>query len=516
MRSRLLLLGCLLLTGCVDAVDDDDATPDDVADDDDTPAYRDGPGPPAAGQGVCEEVRSQSAWCIAHGALGLPSRAVGLDDGVVCEVDAYVVAAGRSSIGMAGDEAAAWNDGLLIGDLAAGEGWHTAAQSAEATGVTEFSGGWVTLRGFSEVSWYPDLDGVTAGVGGTTFPWEPSASRIAGGDTHLLAAWHAGSEVDVFDVLTEEARTVPLQGFDGWIHGLDYLPGDGRIALLTDDGVQLFDADSGAPEGTFALASDWGYSAGLSCHAPVLTEPPGAPPAWTFPAPASAPTIAQCGEVTDQSRWCVYRGEEVSVAVGLDDGARCSLAPGGPLTTGGVATMASRATPTTDGLATCALGVLSSWDPTGRTLLTSIPAPCLGLDYDGGGVLAHEQTLGPMVFARYTDLEALRAGSPDWTTTLDVAGAAGWVAGTDRVYVTPFEFGSLAEYALPSGEHIQTRQIPWAYGSQLAILSSGELVMMDLATDELVLLDPATLAVLQRWAVDDPSSDSVLNCYPTL
>ena len=514
MRSRLLLLGCLLFTGCVDAVDDDDATPDDVADDDDTPAYQDGPGPPAAGHGVCEEVRSQSAWCIAHGALGLPSRAVGLDDGVVCEVDAYVVAAGRSSIGMAGDEAAAWlRNGVLAGNLASGEGSHRTATNPEVDGITELSGGWVALQGWREVAWYPDLEALALGAGGTTLPWEPFADLIGGGDTHLIGAGSQGDEVAVLDVVSEEAMSVPLQGFDGPIDGVDYLPGDTRFAVLSNRDIYVFEAETGAPAGTFQTTDGYDYLTGLSCHGPA-GKPVPTPTTWTVPNPAATPSIGQCDQVTDQSRWCVYRGETSDIGIGLDDGAWCFV-EGGPFAAWEGRGLSPRVTPTADGVAGCQGGVLASWDPTGTTLVASLSEPCFGLDYDDGAVLAQEQLFGPLTLSRYADFEALRAGESDWTTTLDGASVEAWVAGPDRVYVTPTGFGYLEEYALPSGEHIQTRPVPWAYGDHLAILASGELMMVDLVVDELVMLDPATLTELQRWPVADPSEVPRLNCYPT-
>jgi len=256
-RWTVLILSAMFWTGCVgtfvepddDTVGDDDVADDDVADDD-TVADDD-----VADDDDSGESAASRCWTTAPIDGQLAVLQINVDVDTYHEVGRYGSGLDDSfhtaGIAELGDELiAAGYDGNTTRwtriDRVTGEteiGLATAEWSVAATpsgNLATFCGG-----GYCE---YASFDALQEGWPVHHANGDYLASRLAVEDGQVYGAWHSTSEIEVYDRLTGALlRTVPLEGWDGWVWGIGVH--DGLIHLLDGDfsepRVARFDGETG-------------------------------------------------------------------------------------------------------------------------------------------------------------------------------------------------------------------------------------------------------------------------------
>jgi hypothetical protein len=236
----------------------------------------------------CTAVAAESAACISivDGGLAL----LGADSGTICpfgenEAGTFPDPSG-ASVGWLGEVLyqCTYDEGLVRIDLRSG-----ARERLEmpCEAVTDHDGTLLVAPGYQgriddlgsvyQVNGYRGL----LSAGGTRLELSTSNSRFTAHAGQLYSAWHATDTIDVQDLDTgASVRQVPLEGYDGWIFGLD-VTDDGRlfVAGMDDDGtlLMIFDAESGVRLGEHRLGGHW-RAAGLACRAAGSRRSRGNPP----------------------------------------------------------------------------------------------------------------------------------------------------------------------------------------------------------------------------------------------
>jgi len=156
------------------------------------------------------------------------------------------------------------------------------------TAVADIDGTLLVRRGTMGDPWstdyatYPDFAAVQAGAPSTVTNYTPDIERItATGDT-LISSWHSDDHVAMHDLVTGAwGGDVPLDGYDGWVLGMDVVAGQLIVNTWFSNPLRqvAFDLATGAR--TCELPSVGGsldMLDGLACKRGEGSEPPPQPP----------------------------------------------------------------------------------------------------------------------------------------------------------------------------------------------------------------------------------------------
>jgi RNA polymerase sigma factor (sigma-70 family) len=137
-------------------------------------------------------------------------------------------------------------DRLLVFDLATG----ATTSVARACDAVTAMGDQIYVQSLRHGSLheYPDLAALIEDRPARILPG-PFASRLGPGHGRLLAAWHSDHEVLAVDLATASSQPIPLQDYDGWIHGL-FENADVRLVIPQSGGIHLYDTVSGQRVGS--------------------------------------------------------------------------------------------------------------------------------------------------------------------------------------------------------------------------------------------------------------------------
>lgn len=133
--------------------------------------------------------------------------------------------------------------------------------------VAEYEGGLMVMRGRMQgLAWFDSFEAAARRQASCLPGFTPYASRIAVHGTRGYFAWHSTHEVQTVDFARGgQLRTLRLDGYDGWIMGMD-ATSDGRLLILGPEaGIHVFDAATGAARGQLPLAKMGSLVNGLAC-----------------------------------------------------------------------------------------------------------------------------------------------------------------------------------------------------------------------------------------------------------
>ena len=227
----------------------------------------------------CAAVAAESATCLSI--LDGGPALVGVDSGTVCSLGGsqWTGSADPSgaSVGWLGEVLyqCTYGDGLVRIDL---RSWARELLEMPCEAVADDGDSLLVKPGYSGSGDIFDLGGVyrvngyqglLAGEASRLPQLSISNERFTVNRGLVYSAWHSTNTIDVDDLVTGAAvRQVTLEGYDGWIFGLD-VTDDGRlfVAGMDDAGtlLMIFDARSGARLGQHRIGAPWG-AAGLACR----------------------------------------------------------------------------------------------------------------------------------------------------------------------------------------------------------------------------------------------------------
>jgi hypothetical protein len=239
----------------------------------------------------CEALTAESNYCMVADTyrndfgdepLVTKLQMVGLDSGTVCgslPVDLDIFA--QASLAWMGDYAymCAYDRGLARVSLVDGS-IDIASLPCDAVAVQ--NGGLVVLLAYNgqeylggdgAAPWYvvrfASFEDVVEREPEVVYEMAPWASRMAAHDDTLYFAWHATDTIELAGLANgAEFQSLVLQDFDNWIMGMD-VTDDGTLVIGSsyDTGgrIHLFDAATGALEGTIENGFDDRLLAGLDC-----------------------------------------------------------------------------------------------------------------------------------------------------------------------------------------------------------------------------------------------------------
>jgi hypothetical protein len=143
--------------------------------------------------------------------------------------------------------------------------------------VTTDDGGLVARVGgpvddvpFGLLAQFADFDHIAVREAEHIFALDPYATRIAVEGNQAYFSWHAASTVETAKLADgEPINSIPLEGFDNWIMGMDVL-GDGQLAItswIDTEALYVFDAETGAATGQIPSELPARLGGGLKCVA---------------------------------------------------------------------------------------------------------------------------------------------------------------------------------------------------------------------------------------------------------
>ena len=471
--------------------DDDDSTGDDddsaIGDDDDS-AEPDGPfgtTPSFPGLWGCSAIRAQSAWCVLPGDDYSPTYLIGIDDGTSCLLDDFRFQSG-SSVSVLGGDFESRETGQTF-NASTGLGTRDPNVSNEVFPMTNYGNGWAEM----DDPWGPVMWAAAAtGFGGplVTFPFDLRASQLAGGDESIVTSWHSTEEVDIYNPVTGVTTNLVLGGYDGWVLGLDFLPGDQELAIIGwDREVRVFDVVAGTQLHNYPVPGPYGTN-GLACFGP---EPAGGPrpvPSGPLSASAAEPTISGCAAEFAESAYCLSTfPQDNSKVVGLDTGTVCTLATEGLFGDPSPNDPVSSQVATVEGFSQCNEGLMEVWNDAIGLFDWFVPAaPCGGMRQWSGGVVTDD----PLGVAVYASLADVKDGLP--TSTISIAASdLSAATATDVLYVPSGP--TVNSYDIATGSSLGAISTPGTYeGQALATMPTGDVAFYDTGSQAIRWFDPTT------------------------
>jgi hypothetical protein len=222
----------------------------------------------------CEALTAESTYCVSLTADGL--AAVGLDSGTVCtsELTPELQLVDASSLGWQGDYLYGCALGVGIARISIIDGTVDIAPIA-CEMATTYDGGFVARVGiepedapFGLLAQFADFDHIAVRKAEHIFALDPYATRIAVEGDQAYFGWHAASTVETARLADgEPIKSIPLEGFDNWIMGMD-ITSDGKLAITSwfdTDSLYVFDAETGAATGQVPSELPARLGGGLKC-----------------------------------------------------------------------------------------------------------------------------------------------------------------------------------------------------------------------------------------------------------
>ncbi|HSN97275.1 MAG TPA: hypothetical protein VLS89_03220, partial [Candidatus Nanopelagicales bacterium] len=96
---------------------------------------------------------------------------------------------------------------------------------------------------------FASFEDIVAGAIAETLPLSVYNTRMTSAEGVIYSAWHATNTVDLQSLTTYESLpSIPLEGFDDWVHGLWAHPATQQLVLLSahsEDRLLRFDISTG-------------------------------------------------------------------------------------------------------------------------------------------------------------------------------------------------------------------------------------------------------------------------------
>ena len=222
----------------------------------------------------CEALTAESTYCVSMTMEGL--AAVGLDSGTVCTSDLApeLQVIDGSSLGWQGDYLYTCALGVGIARISITDGTVDVAPIA-CEMVTTYDGGLVARVGIEEddapfglLAQFADFDHIAVRKAEHILALDPYATRIAVEGNQAYFGWHSASTVETAELADgAPIKSIPLEGFDNWIMGMD-VTGHGQLAITSwfdTEALYLFDAETGAAQGQIPSELPSRLGGGLKC-----------------------------------------------------------------------------------------------------------------------------------------------------------------------------------------------------------------------------------------------------------
>jgi hypothetical protein len=224
----------------------------------------------------CDRLTSESSYCMAMSDQGVLDM-LGLDTGDVCYGQLPVLQwANGNSLGWRGDYLYTCMYQRGVARMSLVDGTIDIAPIA-CDNVTTFDGGLVGVFylptdaepfGLGALMVFDTFEDVARHAPSRMFAHYPYSGRLAFHGNRAYFAWHSTHTVESA-VLVDGAKisSLPLEGFDDWILGLD-VTDDGRLVIGGDErrgGIHFFDAGTGELQGLLDSPYSSIHMGGLKC-----------------------------------------------------------------------------------------------------------------------------------------------------------------------------------------------------------------------------------------------------------